>query len=49
MKDLGILVDCKLNIRQQCDVVAKNANALAGYLTQSVAKTSLRPHQPYNL
>lgn len=45
VEDLGIFVDCKLNISQQCDVVAKNANAIVGCLTRSVTKISLRPHQ----
>ena len=33
MKDLGILVDSEFNISPRCDVVAKNANAIVGCLT----------------
>lgn len=46
MKDLGILVDYKLNISQRCDVVAKNVNTIVGCLTRSVTKISLGPREP---
>lgn len=46
MKDLGLLVDCKLNMSQWCDAVAKNAHVLVGRLTRNVTKASLEPHQP---
>lgn len=45
MRDLGILVDCKYDKNQRCDVVAKNANAIVGCLPRNVTKISLRPPQ----
>ncbi|KAF7250093.1 hypothetical protein EYD10_04575 [Varanus komodoensis] len=39
-RDLGILVDCRLNMSQQCDVVVKRANATLGCIARSVASRS---------
>ncbi|KAF7244268.1 RNA-directed DNA polymerase from mobile element jockey [Varanus komodoensis] len=39
-RDLGVLVDCKLNMSQQCDVVVKRANATLGCIARSVASRS---------
>jgi len=35
-EDLGILEGTKMNIRQQCVIVAKAANSLLGFIRQSI-------------
>ncbi|KAF7246201.1 RNA-directed DNA polymerase from mobile element jockey [Varanus komodoensis] len=39
-RDLGVLVDCRLNMSQQCDAVVKRANATLGCIARSVASRS---------
>ncbi|KAF7239251.1 hypothetical protein EYD10_14114, partial [Varanus komodoensis] len=39
-RDLGVLVDCRLNMSQQCDAVVKRANASLGCIARSVASRS---------
>ena len=41
-KDLGIVVDHKLNMSQQCDVAAKRANAILGYINRSITSKSCK-------
>ncbi|KAF7251846.1 hypothetical protein EYD10_03046 [Varanus komodoensis] len=39
-RDLGVLVDCRLHMSQQCDVVVKRVNATLGCIARSVASRS---------
>ncbi|KAF7237073.1 Kelch-like protein 26 [Varanus komodoensis] len=39
-RDLGVLVDCRLNMSQPCDAVAKRANTTLGCIARSVASGS---------
>ncbi|KAF7248797.1 RNA-directed DNA polymerase from mobile element jockey [Varanus komodoensis] len=39
-RDLGVLVDCRLNMSQQCDVVVKRTSAVLGCIARSVASRS---------
>ncbi|PKU31849.1 hypothetical protein llap_17846 [Limosa lapponica baueri] len=39
-KDLGVLVDHKLTMRQQCALVAKKANGILGCIRKSVTRRS---------
>ena len=57
-RDLGVWVDGKLNTSQQCDLAAKRANRVLGYIKHSIAGQSkevtvplytalVRPHVEY--
>ncbi|KAF7254630.1 Exonuclease 1 [Varanus komodoensis] len=39
-RDLWVLVDCRLNMSQQCDVVVKRANVALGCIARSMASRS---------
>ena len=41
-KDLGVLVDGKLDISQQCVLTAQKASCILGYIKKSVANRSGR-------
>ncbi|KAF7252709.1 Neuromedin-K receptor [Varanus komodoensis] len=46
-RDLGVLVDCRLNMSQQCDAVVKRANTTLGCIARSVASRSREVLLPF--
>ena len=47
-KDLGIVVDHKLNVSQQCDVATKKATAILDFINRSIVSKSCKMLVPYS-
>ena len=46
-RDLGVRVDCKLNMSSQCDLVTKKANSLLGCISKAIASKSRERSLPH--